>query len=213
MIAPEVVDAQLKAFNKENLESRTIIGASELPYCGRKIYFRRILNKPPTWNSYMVQGSIWHHALREWLPYVLHKDYNYHYEVEGRYSDIVECHADAMFIEVQTPHDVATVIEYKTTRSKDTTPTPAYIAQANLTAFILDAQYFIIIVQNVNDLANASVTRFTTSEAFADYFINKACHLRTRILDKAPPTKDCPVKEWECQYCDYAKECQEVSTQ
>lgn len=208
MITPEVVNAQLKAFNNTALECRTIIGASELPYCARKIYFRRTLNKPPTWNSYMVQGSIWHYALKEWLPHLLHKDYNYHYEVEGCFEDIVECHADAMFIETQTPQDIGTIIEYKTTRSKDVSPTPAYIAQANLTAYILDARRFIIIVQNVDNLANASISLFEMSKEFAAYFIDKACQIRRQIENSAIPQANCPVREWECRYCDYQAECQ-----
>jgi CRISPR/Cas system-associated exonuclease Cas4 (RecB family) len=202
----DICKAQIAAYNNHTLEERTMIGASELPYCLRKAYYRRLLKAPVEWNSYMLQGSIWHKALQDWFPEFLKQfgwdQFKILYEAPATFSDLIECHADVLTVAGVIKH----VFEYKTTRDRRTEPKTAYICQANLTAVLHHAQGFTVLVQNVDDLSNFSDTDFWVSKDLANWAIERAYIIKDCLERQEAPKG--PQWDWECRYCQFNQGCE-----
>jgi len=174
---------------------RTRIHVSDLTYCLRKAYWRRLKNKPLTEKQlqFFLDGHQRHQGLQGLVA-------DFEHEVEVENFGVVG-HIDLM-----SKHP----IEIKTTRAKNNGQKPPhYLRQCAYYCLLTKTESCTLITQYINDGEFTFETIEFTPRELSRYF-EEMIEARDKLqeaIDRQNPSALPFLENWQCRYCEFRPDC------
>ena len=178
---------------------RNEIHVSDLTYCLRKAYWRRLKNKKLSEKQlqFFLDGHQRHEGLQGLVPNFEHEQVVENFGVVG-HIDLMDKHP----------------IEIKTTRARENGQKPAhYVRQCAYYCLLTKSESCSLITQYINDgVFTFEHIRFTLKELniYLEEMIEDRDLLQNAFDSKSAGKLPFP-EEWQCRFCEFKIEC-EVKT-